>query len=89
MNAVRIKQALISAAIFAVIVLMLVSVDERVRDRVTALTRGGDGLGGLGTRLTALADAGWTAARHQSIDNGPLVVFAAVGALLFVFMVRT
>jgi hypothetical protein len=29
------------------------------------------------------------AVRHQSLENGPLLVFAAVGAVLFVFMVRT
>ena len=29
------------------------------------------------------------AVRHQSLENAPLLVFAAVGAVLFVFMVRT
>jgi hypothetical protein len=31
----------------------------------------------------------WDAARHQSIENAPLVIFATVGAVLFLFMVRT
>jgi hypothetical protein len=30
-----------------------------------------------------------TAVRYQSIDNAPMMIFAAVGAVLFVFMVRT
>ncbi len=29
-----------------------------------------------------------SALRHQSIENAPLLIFAAVGAVLFVFMVR-
>ena len=31
-------------------------------------------------RAAFLGDAVWTAARHQSIENAPLVVFATVGA---------
>ena len=30
-----------------------------------------------------------SAIRYQSIDNGVVMVFAAVGAVLFLFMVRT
>jgi hypothetical protein len=30
-----------------------------------------------------------TAAKHQSIENAPLVVFATAGAILFLFMVKT
>ena len=43
----------------------------------------------LGTRLGELGDALWTAARHQSIDNAPLVVFATVGIVLTIFMLRS
>lgn len=84
-----IQQVFASTAVFGLIVLTLVSVDARVRERVTELAAGGDGLGSWGERAAFLGDAVWTAARHQSIENAPLVVFATVGALLFLFMVRT
>ena len=83
------QQALASSAVFAVIILALVSVDERVKDRVRELAAGGDSLGSLGERAAYLGDVVMTAARHQSIENAPLVVFATVGAVLFLFMVRT
>jgi hypothetical protein len=84
-----IQQAFASIAVFGLIVLTLVSVDERVRDRVGALAAGGAEFGTWSDRAAYLGDAVWTAARHQSIENAPLVVFATVGAVLFLFMVRT
>jgi hypothetical protein len=84
-----IQQALASSAVFGAIVLALVSVDERVKERFTELVSGGESLGSWGERASYLGDAVFTAARHQSLENAPLVVFATVGAVLFLFMVRT
>jgi len=66
----------------------LVFVDPRVRDRFSALISGADG-GTIGQRAAELADVLFTALRYQSIENAPLVIFATLGAILFVFMVRT
>jgi hypothetical protein len=30
-----------------------------------------------------------SAVRYQSIDNGPAMIFAVAGAILFIFMART
>ena len=84
-----IKQALASSAVFTGIVLMLVSVDPRVRDRFSELLAGTGNVSSWGDRASFLGDAVLTAARQQSIENAPLVVFATVGAVLFLFMVRT
>jgi hypothetical protein len=84
-----VQQALASAGIFALILLTLVSVDDRVRARVSELASGGEALGSWTDRAAFLGDAVWDAARHQSIENAPLVIFATVGAVLFLFMVRT
>ena len=84
-----IQQALASTGIFALIVLTLASIDERVRMRVNEMISGTDGVNSWGDKAAYLGDAVWTAARHQSIENAPLVVFATVGAVLFLFMVRT
>jgi hypothetical protein len=83
------QQALASSAVFVLVLLALVSVDERVRERFNELTSGGETVGTWGERASYLGDAVVTAARHQSIENAPLVVFATVGAVLFLFMVRT
>lgn len=85
-----IKQAFVSTAIFAVVLGALVSVDDRVRERFTAVTMGeGQGLTPWGDRVGDLGDALIGALRHQSIENAPLLVFTAVGAVLVVFMVKS
>lgn len=82
------KQSLASAALFAVVLLLLISVDPRVRERFVSLAAG-DGVSTLSTRAVDLGTTLVNAAKHQSIENAPLVVFAAVGAILFLFMLKT
>ena len=84
----RLRQALASAAVFVAILAALVSVDDRVQERFKELFVSGDGLSPWGDRIGDLAGALTSALRYQSIENAPLLVFAAVGAVLFVFMVR-
>ena len=84
-----IRQAATSGAVFGIILLALVSIDARVRERVGDLVSGGDGLTPWADRASELGSALADAIRNQSIENAPLLVFAVVGAVLFVFMVRT
>ena len=84
-----VREAIISPVVFAVILLMLASVDERVKERFTSLVSGGDGLAPWSNRLADLAEALVSAVRYQSIENAPLVVFATVGVMLVFFMVRS
>jgi hypothetical protein len=86
-----IKQAIASAAVFVAVLLVLVSVDDRVHDAFNDFVHGGAGgsLTPWGDRATDLGNAVVSAARHQSIENAPLLVFAAVGAVLVVFMLKT
>ena len=83
-----IRQAAVSSAVFAAMVIALVFVDASVRDRFTDLMSSG-GVGTWTDRASFLGEAMMDAARHQSLENAPLVVFATAGALLFLFMVRT
>jgi hypothetical protein len=83
------RQGALSAAVFAAIMFALVSVDARVRDHVSELVNSSASVAPMGTRLRELADALWSAARHQSIENAPLVVFATVGIVLTIFMVKS
>jgi hypothetical protein len=83
-----IRQALVSSAIFAGILTALVFFDAGVRDRFSEVVSSG-GASSLTARVSYLGDAMFDAARHQSLENAPMVVFATAGALLFLFMVRT
>ena len=82
------RQSTASVVVFLAVLLMLVSVDDRVRDRFEDLASGHDGMS-LASRSGELGGALVSAAKHQSIENAPLVVFAVVGAVLVVFMVKT
>jgi hypothetical protein len=82
-----VKQSIASVSVFFAVLFMLVSVDDRVRDRFHELAV--DGAGSWTARASELSGVLLTAARHQSIDNAPLLVFAVVGAVLVVFMVKT
>ena len=83
------RQAIVSAAGFSAVLLLLVSIDARVRDRFGDLVTGGDSLSPWGDRASDLAHALMGALRSQSIENAPLLVFAAVGSVLVLFMLRT
>jgi len=82
-----IRQGVASAAVFGAVLLMLVSIDERVRDRFSELV--GGGVSPWGDRASDLCTALVSAIRYQSLENAPLLVFAAVGAVLVAFMLRT
>ena len=88
---VGIREGAVSAAVFTTILFALVSVDPRVRDHVSDLLGGGGsgGIAPLGARVKELGDALWSAARYQSLENAPLLVFATVGVVLTMFMVKS
>lgn len=83
------RQGLASAAVFGAVLFMLISVDDRVRDRFGDLVGGGNSLSSWGDRAGDLGNALMSAVRYQSIENAPLLIFAAVGAVLVAFMLRT
>ncbi len=79
------RQAIVSVVVFGAVLAILVSIDERVRDRFNDLVAGG-GLSSWGNRAADLGQAVVEALRSQSNENAPLVVFAAVGGVLLLFM---
>lgn len=83
------RQSMLSVAVFLIVLGGLVCVDQRVRDRFSDLMYGGDGVSSAGDRASELGNALLTAVHYQSIENAPLLIFATVGAVLFLFMVRT
>ena len=81
------KEGIVSAFVFGTILFGLVSVDPRVRDQVNTAFRGG--VSPLGERVGDVGSAIVMAARDQGLDNAPLLVFATVGTVLTVFMLRS
>jgi hypothetical protein len=79
----------LSAGVFGLILFALVSTDARVRDHVSDLFGGSATVGPLGDRVGDLGGALWSAVRHQSVDNAPLLVFATVGTVLTIFMLKS
>ena len=83
------RQTIASVAVFAAVLTFLVSLDDRVRDRFSDLLSAGTDLSPWSHRAAELGNVLIDAVRYQSIENAPLMIFAAVGAVLFLFMVRT
>jgi hypothetical protein len=73
--------------VFGIVLLLLVSFDPRVRERFVNLASG-DGVSTVGHRAEDLGSTLLTAVKHQSIENAPMVIFATVGAILVVFMLK-
>jgi len=82
------REGLLSALLFGGILAMLISVDPQVRDQAENLVRN-NSMSSLTSRATDLGSALISAARHQSIDNAPLVVFTTVGVVLTLFMLKS
>jgi hypothetical protein len=85
----KFRQGLFSAVVFVAILAALVSIDDRVQERFTEVFASGDGISPWGDRVGDLGGALMSALRHQSIENAPLLVFAAGGLILFLFMVKS
>ena len=83
------RDGAISATVFAVVLFALVSADPRVHDHVSDLFGAGGSVGPWGDRLSDLGSAMWLALKDQSIDNAPMLVFATVGAVLTLFMLKS
>ena len=83
------RQMMLSLTAFALVVGGLVYVDPRVSSQFTQLASGDDGVSSWGSRLTEIGSTLLSSIRYQSLENAPLMIFAVVGAVLFLFMVRT
>jgi hypothetical protein len=85
----KLRQTVLSLMAFALILGGLAWLDTRVRDRLTGWIYGGDGISSWDNRAMDFGTWLLASARITGLESGPLLVFAVVGAVLFVFMVRT
>ena len=85
------REALMSAGTVTILLLVLVAIDDRVREAVSRVFTTGQSmeLVGTGHQLNDLTHAIAEAARSQSLAHAPLLVFALAAGVLVVFMLRT
>lgn len=87
-GAPRLPQAFASLTVFVLLLVALASIDPRVKDKFKDLVSGSNSMSSWTGRAAELGDTVATAVRYQSIENAPLVLFATVGGVLFLFMVK-
>jgi hypothetical protein len=84
----RLRQYLLSIGVFALLVTAVVAVDSRVRDEVNRVLWGSDGVATWDDRALSATRSVTDSFQYQGIDNGPVMVFAVVGGVLFLLMLR-
>lgn len=80
------RDTVLSLIVFLGVLIALSSVDERLRQALPATARD---VSAIGDKAGDAGNALLSAARRQSIDQQPMVVFVALGAALTVFMLRS
>ena len=83
--------ALVSAAVVAVILGVLLSVDVRLREQLGAAVGAASAgtVADAGSRVRAVGLALFDAARTQSLEHAPLVIFAVVATVLLLALSRS
>ena len=83
--------ALISAAALVVLLIGLVAIDDRVRERVMSVIRTGEVSSSVSSATSMANDVAGVlmmAARDQSLDHAPLAVFVVAATALVLAMLR-
>jgi hypothetical protein len=86
-----IRETVLSITCLVAVLSTLLAVDVRVRERLSMVSTEvtTEGVGTWGERVKSLGAAIVQAARDQAVDQAPLLVFAGVGLVLLLFMLRT
>ena len=85
------REGALSFGVFCALLFALTTVDPRVQDRLTELVGAGSvtNVAPWTHRAGEFGDALWMAARYQSLENAPLLVFATVGIVLTFVMFKS
>jgi len=81
------SDALATVGVLAFVLAVLVSIDERVRERFR-LVLSPETVGGVGTQLGEVGATLFEAARTQSLEHAPLMIFIVVATVLLLCMMR-
>jgi hypothetical protein len=90
LNRRAIGEAAISLSTLMALLVALVAIDDRVREQIVLRASAGpaEQLAGLGSRLSDIAAILAIAARDQSIEHAPLMIFVLAATVLVLFMLR-
>ncbi len=86
-----VSDALISAGALTVLLIGLVAIDDRVRERIVSVVENGEVSSSVGSVTRTVSDVTGIlllAARDQSIDNAPMAVFVVAATALVLAMLR-
>ena len=85
------NDAVVSLGALTLLIVALVAIDDRVREQITARFHAGPTaqMADLGSRLQDAAAIVALAAKNQSIEHAPLVIFVVAATVLTLFMLRT
>jgi hypothetical protein len=83
--------ALISLGALLLLLMMLVTVDPRVREQMSDAwgSSGTSAVSRVSHQVREVSSVVMTAAADHSIDNAPLMIFALAASVLVLFMLRT
>jgi hypothetical protein len=83
--------AMISLCALLLLLILLVSIDPRVREQMSGVwdSRGASAIHGVSSQMREVSTVVLSAARDHSIDNAPLMIFALAATVLVLFMLRT
>ena len=85
------NDALVSAGALLIVLVALMAVDGRVRSQVTNAVSGvssPQAVAGTGGKVRYVAGVVVSAAREQSIDHAPMVIFVVAATVLVTFMLK-
>ena len=85
------KDALVSAGALLIVVIALTAIDGRVRAQVGAAVSGAaspQAVASAGGKVRYLAGVITSAAREQSINHAPMVIFVVAATVLVTFTLR-
>jgi hypothetical protein len=87
-----VSDALISVGAVLLLLVALVSIDDRLKERVQGMvTRppNSSQIAGVGAQVQNVSTVIYKAARDHSIENAPMVIFGVAAIVLVGFMLRT
>ena len=86
-----VREALMSAGTVVLLLLILIAVDDRVRDQVSRriVAHPSVEVESVWRQMSGVTSVIASAARDQSLGHAPLLIFTLAAAVLVLFMLRT
>lgn len=83
------SDAFVSAGVLLVVLATIMAMDIRVREQLRAAVISSSTIGDAGMRLREVGSVVIDAARTQSIEHAPMMLFVVAATVLLLFLVRT